>query len=238
MYLTAVGDPDRDFTVPGVGYGAVSEYRSLPAGTYTVAMRPAGAPADAPPVIATTLTTQPGAAYTVAGTGLYDELGLTVLNDDLAMPEPGQARVRVVNAAAGAPGVDLGVVGGPVLAEDLEFAGTSGYRSVPTGSWTVEATVPGGGPPTTLPIEVASSAVYTVLLLDEGGRLSAELHLDSAGAGAVPLGGVDTGLGGTAGGWGTGGWGTGGWETGLWLLVVAAAGVPVLLLRRLRTVRR
>ncbi|WP_219416989.1 DUF4397 domain-containing protein [Pseudonocardia nigra] len=224
VYLTAVDDPARSFTLEGVGYGAVSDYRSLPAGTYTVAMRSAGAPADAPPVIATTLTTEPGEAYTVAGTGLYDELGLTVLVDDLTMPEPGQARLRVINAAATAPQVDLAVAGGPVIAEGVGFAESSGYRTVPIGSWTVNVSTPGGGAPTSLPVDVAANAVYTVLLLDTGGRLTAQLHLDSAGAPAVPLGGIHTGFGGTAGGWG-------GLE---WLLLAAAAVAAAALVGRLR----
>lgn len=199
IYLASVGDPNVWFTVPGVGYGSVTDYRALPADAYTISMRAAGAPAGSPPVITTTLTTRPGAAYTIAGTGLYDDLGLAVLEDELGMPPAGNARIRVINGAATAPTVDLSVAGGPVIANGVAFAGTSGYRTVPTGNWTVEVTTPGGAPPASLPVDIASNGVYSVLLLDKGGRLDTQLLLDSAGTAAVPAGGIDTGFGGTAG---------------------------------------
>lgn len=224
VYLASVGDASRQFTAPGVGYGTVSDYRALPADTYTVSMRAAGAPPDSPPVIATTLTTDPGAAYTVAGTGLYEALGLTVLTDELSMPPAGQARIRVINAAATAPQVDLAISGGPVIATGVGFAETTGYRSVPVGDWTVEVATPGAGKPSRLPVRIDSNAVYTVLLLDEGGRFAAELKVDSVGSGSVPLGAVDTGQGGTATPWGV----------AELLLLVASAGSTALLVRRVR----
>lgn len=203
--LTSAGDPTWSATVPGVGYGAVSDYRLLPAGSYTVAMRPAGAPADSTPVISTVLDARPGAAYTVAGTGHYTALGLEVLDDELSMPPAGTARLRVVNGAATAPTVDIAVEGGPPIATGVAFASATDYRTVPVGRWSVTATAPGASP-TTLPVDVATNATYTVLLLDRDGGFVTELHQDAAGAGTVPVGGVDTGMGGTAdpapAGWG------------------------------------
>lgn len=224
VYLASVGDASRRFTVPGVDYGAVSDYRALPADTYTVSMRAAGAPAESPPVISTTLTTDSGAAYTVAGTGLYAQLGLAVLSDELSMPAAGEARIRVVNAAATAPQVDLAITGGPAIASGVGFAETTGYRSVPTGVWTVEVRTPGAQDPTRLPVQITSNAVYTVLLLDEGDTFAAELIVDSAGSATVPLGGIDTGQGGTAGSWGA-----------VELAMLAAAGgMAAVLVRRVR----
>jgi Domain of unknown function (DUF4397) len=198
VYLASVGDPSVWFVVPGVGYGGVTDYRALPVDTYTVSMRPAGAPVESPPVITTTLTTAAGSAYTVAGTGLQDNLGLTVLDDELGMPAAGSARIRVINGAATAPAVDLSIDGGPPIAEGVPFAGTTGYQTVPVGNWTVDVAPP-GAQPTSLNIDIAANAVYSVLLLDRGSGFTAQLLLDSAGAAAVPTGGVDTGMGGTAG---------------------------------------
>ena len=48
VYVASVADPARSFVVPGVGYGAVSPYQPLPAGSYVISMRGAGAPADSP----------------------------------------------------------------------------------------------------------------------------------------------------------------------------------------------
>lgn len=216
VYLASVSRPDERFVVPGVAYGTVSDYRALPPGAYTVSMRSAGAPADAPPVLTTTVDTASGAAYTVAGVGYYRQLGLTVLDDDLAMPEPGQARVRVINAAATAPRVDVAADGAGELATGVPFAAGTGYRSVPAGSWTLQVR-PQGGEPARLPIEVSANSVYTVLLLDGGQGLRTELHTDSTGSASVPHGAVETGLGGTAGpGW---------WEPALLLLAAGAASV-------------
>lgn len=200
VYLASVSDPDLRFTVPGVGYGAVSDYRSLPAGSYTVAMREAGARADTPPIVSTTLTTGPDAAYTVAGTGRYTALGLQVLPDDPTMPGPGEARVRVINAAASAATVDIGLSGGPgtqPVAAGVEFAGTTGYRAVPAGPWTLRVSAP-GRPPVDAAVSVDPNSVQTVLVLDGPEGFGAQLHRDFAGAASVPVGAVATGFGGAA----------------------------------------
>ncbi|GAA1880860.1 hypothetical protein GCM10009836_72710 [Pseudonocardia ailaonensis] len=177
----------------GVAYGDVSTYRSLPTGEYTVAMRRAGAAADGPPIIATTLAAQPDQAYTVAGTGPYAGLGLKVLDDDLRAPAPGTANIRIVNAAASATRTDVAVAGGPSLVTGLPFASTGEYRAVPGGAWTLDVTAP-GRTPQTVPATVSPGSTYSVLLLDDGsGGFRAELHRDSVGATIVPAGGVETG---------------------------------------------
>src|SRR4051812_26321670 len=48
VYVDSVSDPAAAVTLPGVAYGTVSDYRTVPAGTYTVSMRKAGAAADSP----------------------------------------------------------------------------------------------------------------------------------------------------------------------------------------------
>lgn len=204
VYLASVADPAQNAVIPGVGYGAISDYRPVPAGPYTVSMRPSGAPADQPPVIATTVEAQAGAAYTVAGVGRNAELGLRVLDDQLALPPPGMVRVRVVNASPSAPAVDVALAGGPQVAGGVPFAGQTDYVTAPVGTWTLEVGA-AGRPAGQLPVTFDASTVYTVLLVDRDGRLATELHRDSVGAAAVPSGAVDTGLGGLAGS-GTGLW--------------------------------
>jgi len=202
VYVASVADPTRSFTAKGVGYGALSPYRAVQPDTYTVAMRAAGAGADTPPVLSTTLTVRPGAAYTVAGLGKYAELALRVLDDDLTMPAAGQSRVRVVQASTTVPRLDVGVKGGAAVATGVGFAQTTGYQTVPAGDWTLVAG-PTGQPGTELPVTLAATGVYTVLLVDKNNALAAELHTDAIGAGpVVPAGGVETGLGGTAAGTG------------------------------------
>lgn len=199
VYVASVSAPSRSFTAKGVGYGALSPYQAVQPDTYTISMRAAGAAPDTPPVLTTTLTVQAGAAYTVAGLGKYAELALRVLNDDLTMPPAGQSRVRVVQATTKAPSIDVSVKGGSTVASGVGFAQTTGYNTVPAGDWTLLAGPP-GQQPTELPVKLETTGVYTVLLVDKNGSLAAELHTDAMGSGpVVPAGGVETGLGGTAG---------------------------------------
>lgn len=199
VYVASVSSPARTFTAKGVGYGALSPYQAVQPDTYTIAMRAAGAAADTPPVLSTTLTVRAGAAYTVAGLGKYAELALRVLDDDLTMPPAGQSRVRVVQASTKAPSLDVSVKGGSSVASGVGFAQTTGYRTVTSGDWTLLAGPPGAAA-TELPVKLAATGVYTVLLIDKNNALFAELHTDAIGAGpVVPAGGVETGLGGTVG---------------------------------------
>ena len=198
VYLSSVGGSGAPQVFPGVGYGVVSKYLSVPTGTYAVAMRGAGAPATDPPVLTTNVTVEEGKAYSVAGVGRHADLGLKVIQDDLSPPPGGKAKVRVVQASLRAPALDLSVAGGPSIATNVPFASTTEYLPVPPGRWTLTAKGTAGGPATNLSVHLDSGAVYSVLVLDApGGGLTAELRLDAAGMGKPPTGGVQTGAGGT-----------------------------------------
>lgn len=197
VYVASVADSTRSFVVPGVGYGAVSPYRALPAGAYVVSMRGAGAPATSPAVISTTVDARAGAAYTVAGTGMSAQLGLSVLDDRIQTPAPGRASVRVINGAVSRPSVDVGPASGPPWAGKVAFGTDTDYVDVPLGTWNLAVTAP-GRPRVTLPCQLDANSSYSVLLVDRGGALKAELLTDSAGSKVVPAGGVNTGYGGMA----------------------------------------
>jgi hypothetical protein len=182
--------------VPGVGYGAVSSYRPVAPGSYVVSMRAAGASKDSPPVISTTVDAKAGQAYTVAGTGLSASLGLTVLNDQLDLPPAGKAAVRCINGAVSASAVDIGQADKQPWATGVKFATTTPYTDVNAGTWTLRVTAP-GKPPVDLPVTVEQNSTYSVVLLDKEGAFSAQIILDSAGSQVAPVGGVETGFGGT-----------------------------------------
>lgn len=229
VYLDSVSTPGQMTTLvamPGVGYGTVSDYHDVPPGVYAVSMRDAGADPDSPPVLSTTVQVTPGSAHTIAGVGHFSDLGLKVLDDDLTPPSSGQARVRVVSAAAGAPMLDASA-GGVPLATGLAFAQTGGYATVPGDTAQLELTVEGNS--TELPLDLAAGSVYSLLVLDrpEGG-LTVRTVLDAAGTGVMPTGGVETGAGGTASGELDGG--TVGGAVGVTVL----AGVGLALARRSR----
>jgi hypothetical protein len=198
VYLKADSGDAEEQTFPGVAYGAMSQYLRLPTGTYSVAMRKAGADASTKPVLTTQVTVEDGNAYTVAGVGRYADLGLRVLQDDLKLPGSGESKVRIIQASVRAPVLDVGVNNGPAIADGVQFATTTSYREVKPGRWEVKVQPSGGGTATTLPCTLGAGSVYSLLVLDaEGGGLKTELHIDAGRQGNVPQGGVATGEGGT-----------------------------------------
>ncbi len=198
VYVASVTDPGTSVVVlRGVGYGALSDYQVLPSGQYTVSMRPAGAAESTPPVISTTLDAAVGSAHTVAGVGTFATLGLTVLTDDLSLPPSGQARARVIQAAASKPTLDIAVEGGKTLGSDVEFATTTPYSDVTAGEWLLQVSADDEAV-ADLPIALDAGSVYSVLILDTPTGVSAALHVDATAAGVLPPGAVDTGAGGLA----------------------------------------
>ena len=198
VYLKAQSGTGRPQRFPGVSYGVMSPYLPLPAGTYSVAMRPAGAPESTDPVLTTQVNVEPGKAYTVAGVGRYADLGLRVFRDDLRLPSPSESKVRIIQASVRAPVLDVGVRSGATIADGVQFATTTAYRQVKPGRWIVKVQPSGGGRSTALPCTLGAGNVYSLLVLDaKGGGLRAELRIDARRRGTVPLGGVATGEGGS-----------------------------------------
>jgi len=197
VYVDAVADPDAGITLEGVSYGAVSDYQDVPVGSYTVSMRQAGASPDTPPVLSTTVEVTGDTARTVAGVGLFADLGLAIIDDSLQTPPADQSRVRILAGASNAETIDVGIAGGPSVATGLAFADTSEYVDVPAGSTSLTVAAEGQAP-AELPVDLAAGSVYSLVVLDADQGLRVEPVLDAAGAAVVPVGGVETGAGGTA----------------------------------------
>jgi hypothetical protein len=196
VYLSSASGAIPAKKFPGVGYGVVSDYLALPAGTYAVAMRGAGAPESSAPVLSTQVTVDAGKAYTVAGVGKHADLGLRVIEDDLSPPDSGKAKVRIVQASLQAPVLNVSVASGSTIADGVQFASTTGYREVNQGSWTVNLQRAGGGGTSTVKCALTGGNVYSLIVLDRPNGLTAELRTDAGSKGAVPAGGVETGAGG------------------------------------------
>ncbi|MGI5181927.1 DUF4397 domain-containing protein [Dactylosporangium sp. CA-152071] len=229
VYLSSVSGSMATQKFDAVGYGVVSKYLPLAPGTYAVAMRTKGAAADSPPVLSTQATVVEGKAYTVAGVGKFTDLGLRVIPDDLALPEQGKAKVRVVQASVKEPVLDVSIAGGAKVAGGVQFASTTDYQLVDPGKWTLRLTPPSvTTAATTVTAPLQAGSVYSLIVLDGKNGLTAQLRTDATSNG-VPAGGVDTGAGGTAGDPD---------RTGLWLtfgsaaLLVVLASAGLLVLRR------
>jgi hypothetical protein len=198
VYLKPASGNAKPQTFPGVAYGVMSPYMRLPVGTYSVAMRPAGADPSTDPVLTTQINVESGAAYTVAGVGRYADLGLRVLRDDLKLPSPDKSKVRIIQASVRAPVLDVGVNNGAKIADGVAFATTTSYREVKPGRWTIKVQPSGGGKSTALACTLGAGNVYSLLVLDaKDGGLKTELRIDARRQGTVPLGSVATGDGGT-----------------------------------------
>lgn len=198
VYLRPVSGAAQPQTFRAVAYGDMSRYLRLPAGAYQVAMRKAGAPASEQPVITTEVAVDNNGAYTVAGVGRFADLGLRVLRDDLRLPGPGKSKVRIIQASVKAPVLDVAGKNGAKIADGVQFATTTAYREVNPGKWSVQVTPAGGGQSSELPCTLGAGSVYSLIVLDDAGGLKPELHVDAERQGAVPLGSVATGIGGTA----------------------------------------
>jgi hypothetical protein len=198
VYLKAQSGDGKTQKFPGVGYGVMSPYLRLPVGTYSVAMRPAGAAESTDPVLTTQVDVAAGQAYTVAGVGRYADLGLRVLKDNLALPDPNESKVRIIQASVRAPVLNVAIQGGATIANGVQFATTTSYREVRPGAWTLKVQPTGGGLTRSLPVKLGAGNVYSLLVLDaKGGGLHTQLRIDAQRQGAVPNGAVATGEGGS-----------------------------------------
>ena len=178
-----------------LGYGQVSDYRSMPAGFYTLSVRPDDEP-QAPPMVTSRVEVMDGGALTVAVTGTADSVQARALPDDLTPPPAGQARVRLLQGASTAPTIDVTAVDGPDIASDVAFGTATGYANVPAGSWTLQIMPTGGtAQRTTTDVALAAGSVQTVLVLQEGDGLVTQVVVDGQGMEQMPSGGVQTGAG-------------------------------------------
>jgi hypothetical protein len=200
VYLTAFSGGTSTLWLSDVGYGDISPYRQIAAGTYAVSMRPHGAPASQKPVLTWTLNLKSGAAYTAAAIGMSAQIRGVVVADTLNSPPAGTGLVRIIQASSRAGHVAVRATGGPTLTPDAAFGSTTSYVAVPSGSWTLKAqssTKPALSG--TLAVAVRSASITSVVLLDaKGGGVVLRTVLDAAGAASMPQGGVPAGGGGTA----------------------------------------
>jgi hypothetical protein len=190
-YLDPAPGGGQRKVVPGLGYGAVTAYQSIPAGRYTVALRTTGAAASGPPVLSAPADLAGGAAYTLAVTGHRAGLALQVVNDDLTTPVHGNAKLRVVQAASRAGAVTVSMSGGPTVATNVPFATVGGYQQVPPGRWDLRVQPTRGGAPAPVSERLNSGRTYSLLVLDTpgGGGLTLRLHPDGPGNGVPAIGG-------------------------------------------------
>jgi hypothetical protein len=206
VYLTAFAGGTTKLALSDVGYGDVSAYQTIPAGLYTVGMRPAGADPSTPVAISWTLDAKPGEAFTACAIGMNNALQGRVLTDDLSSPAPNEARVRIIQAASVAPKADVAANNGTVVGNAVPFGSTTDYVDVPAGSWPLTAKSAGNaGVTASANATLAAGSNSTVVLLDTPQKgISLRILNDGvpespAPAGPTPKGPVEAGGGSMAG---------------------------------------
>jgi len=93
-----------------VPFFAVSNYLSLPDGSYNVAVTPTGRP-EANAVLRATLNVRGGYTGTVAAVGFVSNIEAALFEDNLSPVPAGKARVRIIHASPNAPAVDIKLAG-------------------------------------------------------------------------------------------------------------------------------
>jgi len=194
IYMFPFGAPGHPMVLRHVSYGGVSEYMAVSPGRYTVAMRAAGAPASSIPVLVTSFMVNARTAYTVAGVGPNPGLRQEVLKDQMT-PPMGKALVRVIQASLREQRVTVSY-GPDVLARQLAFGSATSYLAVAPGTRTVQFTAAGNQ--TAKVVRLAPDTVHTLVVLDGASGLQVDALTDAAGSEMMPMGGVNTGFGGTA----------------------------------------
>ena len=192
--LTGLSGGGVLYELDNVSYGQISNYLSMPAGTYVVSMVLAGADAASTPVVSQSVTVAAGEPITVAAYGTNADLKTAVYTDDLATPASGEARVRVIQASTVAKSVNIKTSTGMPIAEGAQQGAATGYATVPAGPWMLDLTGDGKG---SANIDLTGGTVNTLLVLDTADHgLAVKAVVDAAAPATTPASGIDTG-----GGW-------------------------------------
>ena len=191
LTVSSVADPNQKVLIASLGYGELSDYRNVEAGDYVIATRKAGS--TEPPMVAKTVSVQAGTTTTVATVGA--EGGVTTFTDDLSAPDPTQARVRVINAAA--PQLDVRGPAGEDIASGLARGAAGPYATLAPGEARLSV-APAGAPAAELPVTLGANEVSSIVLTSSDGALRARVVVDAGGPPVVPPGPVHAGFGGAA----------------------------------------
>lgn len=138
---------DGEVTIEALEFGSVTDFIELPAGTYEVAVAPAGTSIDDAAIGPAPFDLPAGVHITVAAVGSLEAgtLAPAVVVDDYSGLQAGNALVTVFHAIEDAPAVDI-LADGALLIDSLAFPGTQGgndgasTREVPAGTYDITVT--------------------------------------------------------------------------------------------------
>lgn len=164
-----------------VRFGETTFYAPMAAGRVNVKVLTADA--NRTEVINTDLDLTADTAYTLLAVGGMANIEPLVLVDDNALPEAGQAKVRLVNASPDAPAVDVAVKGGEVLFDNVAFKSATAYKTVDANRYDLEVRS-AGTPDIVLDVPGVNlqpgsvSTIFVVGQVNGPSPLQAEVRLD------------------------------------------------------------
>ncbi|MGY6631549.1 MAG: S8 family serine peptidase [Wenzhouxiangella sp.] len=175
-----------DVVLSEVLYGDSTGYLTVPAGEALVEIFPVGSDTAA---ISASATLLDGERYLAVarGNGTEQELGLTLLNDDLEAPASGNFALRLGHLApfaGGAASAEVRLADGS-LVQAVDFADVTGFLELPAGSYDLVITGPDGEPALIDPIELTfeGGEVLSAFAVGDGSN-------QPLGVFALPVGGV------------------------------------------------
>ena len=169
---------DEAEVLSDVPYLAASDYLEAPAGQRNLKVNAAGTSTT---VIDADVDLADGSEYTVIASGAVASIAPIVLVDDNTAPDAGNARVRAIHGAPGAPAVDVYVTAPgedltqvtPVLT-GVEFGDVADYMEVPAGDYQVRVA----------PAGTTSVVIDSGVLSLGAGEVRTAIAVDAAGGGA------------------------------------------------------
>jgi hypothetical protein len=155
---------DGETVLTDVPFTAVSDYLSVPAGTYNIQVTPTG---DTTAVIEADLTFEAGTGTTIAAYGLVADITAAVFVDDLTTAD-GQAKLRAIHLSPSAPAdVDIAVQGGDVVVPGLSYPEASGYLTLDPGDYPLEIRAAGDtAAALQFDVTLAANTNYTAFAMD------------------------------------------------------------------------
>jgi 5'-nucleotidase len=149
-------------------------YLSVPTGTLSVAVYPAG---SSTPAISTTVTLADGMDYTAiaVGDGANQPLDLLALEDDNSAPAAGNFKLRLGHLAPFADTItgtlaDIRLQDGTPVITNVPFGAVAPYLELPAGAYDLKITTPGGAVTLIDPLPVPFNAgdIVSAFAVGEG----------------------------------------------------------------------
>ncbi len=123
--------------IQGLKYKEFSNYLSVMPGAYNIKVYPAGQQMN--PVINTTVTAGPMAAYTIAAAGVLPNISLMPIMDPYVPPQnPNMSYVRFAHLSPNAPAVDITLPDGTKLFSNVKYTEYANYIEVDPGIYTLQ----------------------------------------------------------------------------------------------------